>query len=776
MRKINQDKTTAVPAVRTVCRCGPAAIFILILIVVLAACADLDKGKDPVPPPLPLPAGYGLVTLIPAVNPELDRVYSVSVLSDHIWGESDEALSEGRDWTWDPVSREVSVTKEFEYPVFIKVTGRVEYGGSAGYYALATCIEQNWGGVAANEITTLIIARSVIGGIPLDTAEKEIRDVLDLRTVDPFLAAHSADRDYRLSAAMSLYSAEFVAPSQDQVDQRFEALAQAVVAGFEQDKPYGEAPLTLAFTDRSIGDVSRADYMWDFGDGQSSPDQHPVHEYRVPDPFPGYPVKYSVSLSVTQEGAAVSGHSAAEVYLFDPDLSAPAAAFSVDRVYGPVPLTIAFADMSEGDVAGSLYEWDFGDGASGSGPDPTHVYTRPGRYFARLTVIGPGGIDTASSVISAGQVTAVIATAASDFGEGAHSVFDADTLSGLENLLPTTSDITVVANGRHFYRIERYRHDNVTKFDISNPQSVLWQYSTTDSGEANSNPQDLVFAGSDKAYLVRYGATRAWIVDPAAIDMSGFKVGELDLSAYADQDGLPEMNRAVVVRDRLFIVTQRMNRGAASGIWEPNTAYIAVFDTLTDSEIDTGIEAGEDRRKGIPLTQAPGTESEIRIENPVAIQYLPESDLIYIQGAGRYSFERAPGKFTGGIAAIDPDTFHVRMVLDDGTPENHPYGNISGMVIASPDKGYFVGYESWENSTLYGFNPSTGEVFGPVESFEDKQINVLEAGGSLDHAGRVWISDRTDGGIAVLNPVDDRIEDFLKTGLPPLKTVFCVHE
>jgi len=427
-------------------------------------------------------------------------------------------------------------------------------------------------------------------------------------------------------------------------------------------------------------------------------------------------------------------------------------------------------------VAGALYEWDFGDGASGSGPDPTHVYTRPGQHVATLTVIGPGGIDTVSSVISAGQATAVIATSASDFGEGAHSVFDADSLSGLDNLLPTTSDITVVANGQHFYRIERYRHDNVTKFDISNPQSVLWQYSTTGPGEANSNPQDLVFTAPDKAYLIRYGTTHAWIVDPTAIQVSGFKVGELDLSAYADQDGLPEMNRAVVVGDKVFIVAQRMNRGAASGIWEPNPAYIAVFDTLTDIEIDTGIEIGENRRKGIPLTQAVGTDREVRIENPVAIQYLPESNLIYIQGAGRYSFESVQGKFTGGIAAVDPDTFDVHMVLDDGTLENHPYGNISGMVIALPEKGYFVGYESWENSTLYGFNPSTGEVFGPIESLRDKQINVLEAGGSLDHAGRVWISDRTDGGIAILNPADDRIEDFLKTGLPPLKTVFCIHE
>ena len=235
------------------------------------------------------------------------------------------------------------------------------------------------------------------------------------------------------------------------------------------------------------------------------------------------------------------------------------------------------------------------------------------------------------------------------------------------------------------------------------------------------------------------------------------------------------MNRAAVVNGRVFIVAQRMNRWGGAGIWEPNPAYVAVFDTLTDQEIDTGIEAGENRRLGIPLTQGLGRDDQVQVENPLSIQYLPENHMLYIQGAGRYAFEGYPGKFSGGIAAIDPDTFEVRMVLDDGTGENHPYGNISGMVIVSPEKGYFVGYEGWGNSTLYGFCPSTGEVYGPVESLTGRQISVMEAGGSVDREKRVWVCDRTGGGIAVLNPADDRVEAFLATGLPPLKTVFCVY-
>ncbi|WP_373497933.1 hypothetical protein [Desulfococcus sp.] len=87
------------------------------------------------------------------------------------------------------------------------------------------------------------------------------------------------------------------------------------------------------------------------------------------------------------------------------------------------------------------------------------------------------------------------------------------------------SDITVAAYQNFFYRIERFQADNVTKFDISAPDKPIWQFSTNDPGDTgSSNPYDLLFVSAEKAYLLRYGATRAWIVNPSATDASGFKV------------------------------------------------------------------------------------------------------------------------------------------------------------------------------------------------------------------------------------------------------------
>ncbi|KOG24707.1 MULTISPECIES: RICIN domain-containing protein, partial [Streptomyces] len=61
---------------------------------------------------------------------------------------------------------------------------------------------------------------------------------------------------------------------------------------------------------------------------------------------------------------------------------------------GQAPLQVTFssdgtADPDAGDVL--TYAWDFGDGSTGTGPNPTHTYTANGTYTARLTVTDSGG-------------------------------------------------------------------------------------------------------------------------------------------------------------------------------------------------------------------------------------------------------------------------------------------------------------------------------------------------------------------------------------------------
>ncbi|WP_169307115.1 LamG-like jellyroll fold domain-containing protein [Ferrimonas sediminicola] len=87
----------------------------------------------------------------------------------------------------------------------------------------------------------------------------------------------------------------------------------------------------------------------------------------------------------------------------------PAAVASADPIFGPSPLTVQFSSAGSSDPEnGTLsFDWQFGDGASDSGPSPTHEYrasgSGPANYTATLTVTDDGSppqSDSATLLVS----------------------------------------------------------------------------------------------------------------------------------------------------------------------------------------------------------------------------------------------------------------------------------------------------------------------------------------------------------------------------------------
>jgi len=73
---------------------------------------------------------------------------------------------------------------------------------------------------------------------------------------------------------------------------------------------------------------------------------------------------------------------------------------------GTVEISLQFDGSSSNDEDGTIisYDWEFGDGSSGSGPNPTHIYAAAGVFNVVLTVTDDGGatsIDTTTAVILA---------------------------------------------------------------------------------------------------------------------------------------------------------------------------------------------------------------------------------------------------------------------------------------------------------------------------------------------------------------------------------------
>lgn len=356
--------------------------------------------------------------------------------------------------------------------------------------------------------------------------------------------------------------------------------------------------------------------------------------------------------------------------------------------------------------------------------------------------------------------TAVVATTAPDYSSGAISTIPVINTGNVQNnILPGVSDQTVVSHGGFFYRLNR-KEGSIAKFNITSPSTPVWNFSTEGYDEG-SNPHDMVFVRDSKAYVIRYGSTKAWIVNPLAKTFEGFKTGELDLSAYADADGVPDMQAAVIADGKLFILMQRLENWAPS-----NTGYVAVFDAATDQEIDTGMDM-ENGRKGIPLS----------VRNPISIQYLAENNTIYIDAAGSYPGYGNPDlEYTGGIVSLSPKMYATRLIKDDGTADDHPYGAFSGLSIISPSKGYFVGYMGWGDNNLYPFNPLTGAVADAVPAFMGKNIAGMENTTAYDSEGRLWICNGTDARVDILNVANESIIESISTQLNPAKVVFATPQ
>ncbi len=67
------------------------------------------------------------------------------------------------------------------------------------------------------------------------------------------------------------------------------------VADFTASPTTGDAPLTVYFTDQSTGNITSR--LWDFGDGESSAQPNPIHQYKNAD-------SYTVTLTVTGLGGS----------------------------------------------------------------------------------------------------------------------------------------------------------------------------------------------------------------------------------------------------------------------------------------------------------------------------------------------------------------------------------------------------------------------------------------------------------------------------------------
>jgi PKD repeat protein len=274
---------------------------------------------------------------------------------------------------------------------------------------------------------------------------------------------------------------------------------------------YNTAGLQVDFDSTVTGTLPLV-YDWNFGDGESSNIEDPSYTY----PYGGY---FSPNLQVSN----ICGSDSWDGYIF---LCEPV--YNADITFWPLSPGIGELVTFAASALGTeplYYDWDFGDGYTGTGNYFDHIYTDPGTYTVTLTVTNDCGQQI---------VQKTVGVAAPDI--------DVTPLSMEEELCPESTDsqpLTICNNGTA--PLDWFMYE-ITPTMATGTQAVLWDQPWDQPGAAFSNRYNIPpygiytaddFANFDPWYIETIYVPGAYYGPSLMLAQS------LHFCIYPDDDGAP---------------------------------------------------------------------------------------------------------------------------------------------------------------------------------------------------------------------------------------------
>ncbi len=292
------------------------------------------------------------------------------------------------------------------------------------------------------------------------------------------------------------------------------------------------------------------------------------------------------------------------------------------------------------------------------------------------------------------------------------------------------------------YVVNRTPADNVQVLDPGAGFSTISQFSTGNG----TNPQDIAFRSPTKAYIPLYERNEILIMDPT----TGAHKGSIDLSAFADADGLCEVSRVFIKHDILFATIQRLDR---NNYWGPvGDSYVAVVDCAVDTLIDCDAFT-----PGVQAIQLTGT-------NPFsAIVLDPSSGNLMVSCVGWWGSQDA------GVEMIDPVNLSTAGYM---LTESAAGGDINDVAVLNATKGFVIVTNSSFHTDVISFNPTTGLTGSTIYSPGAYVLNDIE----LSPDSELFIADQTatSPGIHIYDALAESMitTSPISTGLPPFNIAF----
>ncbi|MEE3234927.1 MAG: T9SS type A sorting domain-containing protein [Candidatus Latescibacterota bacterium] len=328
----------------------------------------------------------------------------------------------------------------------------------------------------------------------------------------------------------------------------------------------------------------------------------------------------------------------------------------------------------------------------------------------------------------------------SDYSTGSTAFLPADSEHAEINVLAIHSDAVGHYQNGNIYIVNRLGQDNILVLNPENPSLPILQFSVGNG----ANPHDIEIIRPNKAYVTLYERPELLVVNPT----NGVEIKRVDLSIFADSDGLPEVSQIISVGNVAYLSCQRLDRTTN---WGPaDKSYIILVDKYSDKLIDTNQKLSG--VQGIRLS----------VSNPNRMINVGRK--LIVSGSAHF------GDRNGGIDIIDLDT---QMSLGIAIDEAALGGDLNAIAMLDESRGYAViSDENFTNSVL-PFNLTSKTVGKALTGLSGGYIaDIVIEDGRLIVADQGSFSDPKSVGLKIFDAENgDLLVSKIDTGLPPVSII-----
>jgi hypothetical protein len=331
---------------------------------------------------------------------------------------------------------------------------------------------------------------------------------------------------------------------------------------------------------------------------------------------------------------------------------------------------------------------------------------------------------------------------ATDFESGSISTVDVKTRAAVQDIAAIHPDSVCRFDEvtKAPFVIERFGADAVDILDLSDGLTIGRQYSVG----AGSNPQDIAASSTDRAYIAKLADSALSIVNP----FTGAALGKVDLSDYADEDGIPDITRLLFREDKVYALAAGLNN---------------FVPTDKSSLLIINGEAGTVEKEVV-----------LSFVNPSGpLRYSEAVDRLVIIETGGFESKGGADDIDGIVEYFDPNTNRLEGRVITASALG---GDIIDAVIVRPDKGFAIVERANGNdfeTALVTFDPQTQTLKKTLSSADGFAYPFMEP---TPDGKELWLSDRTETrpGIRIFDTAtDEQLTDYpIDVGLPPFSICF----